>query len=125
MNVVFQLLPHMISDTGIIAQLNERKRKKEKNPSMTVTNSCQFTEETKTQEIRWFLTHGAFKTVSKLLRQQVTWHHLAFQLILGGGSREVYGCEKHTDFFYPPSISLVLNYGSGQFVSYMSQFADP
>lgn len=123
MNVVFQLFPHMISNTGIIAQLNERKRKKGEKPIMTVTNNCQFAEETKTQEIRCFLAHGAFKTVSKLLRQQVTWHHLAFQLILGGGSREVYGCEKH--FFNPQNISLVLNYGSGQFVSYMSQFADP
>lgn len=46
----------------------------------------------------------AFKTVCKLLRQQVTWHRLAFQLILGGGSREVYECEKYTvGFFFSTS----------------------
>lgn len=99
MDILFQLSPHMISNTGIIVQLNERKIKKEKNPWMTITNNCQFTEETRTQKPDFFFTHGAFKTVSKLLRQQVTWHHLAFQLILGGESREVYECEKHTDFF--------------------------
>lgn len=77
------------------------------------------------QKTIFFLTHGSFKAVFKFLRQQVTWHHLAFQLILGGGNREVYECEKHTDFFYPQNISIVLNYGSGQFVSYMSQLADP
>lgn len=99
----------------------------EKNLWITVTNDCQFAEETRTQENRFFLTqkNGVFKTVSKFLRQQITWNHLVFQLILGGGSREVYECEKHTDFFYPQNTSLVLNYGSGQFVSYMSQFADP
>lgn len=67
---------------------------------MTVTNNCQFAEETRIQKTDFFLTHGAFKTVSKLLRQQVTWHHLAFQLILRGRSGKVYECEKHTDFFF-------------------------
>lgn len=67
---------------------------------MTVINNWQFGVETRSQEMRCFENPRAFQTVRKFLRHQVTWHHLAFQLILGGGSREVYECEKHTFFFF-------------------------
>lgn len=83
----------MISNTGIIAQMNEeiKRRKTYELQSATTVNLL------KKQD---FFNPWGFQNCIQTPEAANNLVSFGIQLILGGGNREVYECEKHTDFFF-------------------------